>query len=92
VLLMAVPNRSSVAQRLLHLGRPPGTAVAYVERAATARQQVIRCTLRELALPGSSPGVANPAVMDTTLMAASTSPGLVPSADAAWDWSEQAAD
>jgi hypothetical protein len=29
----------------------------------TARQQVIRCTLRELALPGSSPGVANPAVM-----------------------------
>jgi Tetrapyrrole (Corrin/Porphyrin) Methylases len=43
-----------------------GTAVAYAERAATARQQVIRCTLRELALPGSSPGIANPVVMDTT--------------------------
>jgi cobyrinic acid a,c-diamide synthase len=63
VLLMAVANRASIAQRLLDLGRPPGTAVACVERAATDRQQVTRCTLRELALPGSSPAVANPAVI-----------------------------
>ena len=63
VLLMAVANRASIAQRLLDLGRPPGTAVACVERAATTQQQVTRCTLRELARPGSSPTVANPAVI-----------------------------
>ena len=63
VLLMAVANRASIAQRLLDLGRPPETAVACIEQAATARQQVTRCTLRELALPGSSPAVANPAVI-----------------------------
>ena len=54
---------ASIAQRLLDLGKPPGTAVACIERAATAQQQVTRCTLRELALPGSSPAIANPAVI-----------------------------
>ena len=63
VLLMAVANRVSIAQRLLDLGRPPATEVACVEQAATAHQQVTRCTLRELARPGSSPAVANPAVI-----------------------------
>jgi uroporphyrin-III C-methyltransferase len=63
VLLMAVANRASIAQRLLDLGRPPGTAVACVERAATASQQVSRCTLRDLARPGSSPAIASPAVI-----------------------------
>jgi siroheme synthase len=56
-------SRLSIAQRLLDLGKPPEKAVACIERAATARQQVTRCTLRELALPGSSPAIANPAVI-----------------------------
>ena len=63
VLLMAVANRVSIAQRLLDLGKPPETAVACVEQAATAGQQISRCTLRDLARPGSSPDIANPAVI-----------------------------
>jgi uroporphyrinogen III methyltransferase/synthase len=63
VLLMAVANRSNIAQRLLDLGRPPGTAVACIEQAATARQRVTRCTLLELAQPEQSPSIANPAVI-----------------------------
>jgi siroheme synthase len=63
VLLMAVANQSSIAQRLLGLGRPPATAVACIEQAATTQQRVTRCTLHELALPGSSPGIASPALI-----------------------------
>ena len=63
VLLMAVANQSSIAQRLLDLGRPSATAVACIEQAATTQQRVTRCTLHELALPGSSPGIASPALI-----------------------------
>jgi cobyrinic acid a,c-diamide synthase len=63
VLLMAVANMTSIAWHLLALGRPPGTQVACIERAATASQQVSRCTLGELAEPGSAPAIENPAVI-----------------------------
>ena len=63
VLLMAVANATSIAQCLIKLGRPPGTAVGCIERAATARQRVTRCTLRDLATPGRAPAIGNPAVI-----------------------------
>jgi cobyrinic acid a,c-diamide synthase len=63
VLLMAVANMTSIARRLIGLGRPPGTDVACIERAATDRQQVSRCTLGDLARAGSAPAISNPAVI-----------------------------
>jgi uroporphyrin-III C-methyltransferase/precorrin-2 dehydrogenase/sirohydrochlorin ferrochelatase len=62
VLLMAVGNLSSIAIYLLDHGRPPGNAVACIQHAATPRQQVIRCTLGELAA-GTDLKVENPAVI-----------------------------
>jgi histidinol-phosphate aminotransferase len=63
VLLMAVANATSIAQCLLRLGRPPGTAVGCIERAATAGQRVTRCALGDLAMPGRAPAIGNPAVI-----------------------------
>jgi uroporphyrin-III C-methyltransferase len=63
VLLMAAGNMTSIAQRLLELGRPAGTAVACIERAATASQQVTLCSLRDLAAPEGAPAIRNPAVI-----------------------------
>ena len=63
VLLMAVANRMSIAGHLIDLGLPPGTDVACIERAATARQRVIRCTLADLSRPGRAPAISNPAVI-----------------------------
>ena len=63
VLLMAVANMTSIARHLIGLGRPPGTGVACIERAATDRQQVSRCTLGDLASPASAPAICNPAVI-----------------------------
>jgi cobyrinic acid a,c-diamide synthase len=63
VLLMAVANMTSIARHLIGLGRPPGTGVACIERAATDRQQVSRCTLGDLASPVSAPAICNPAVI-----------------------------
>ena len=63
VLLMAVRNRTSIAQRLIELGKPPVTPVACIERAATASQQCTLCTLCDLAAAGRAPAVRNPAVI-----------------------------
>jgi histidinol-phosphate aminotransferase len=63
VLLMAAGNMTSIAQRLLELGRPALTAVACIERAATASQQVTLCSLRDLAAPEGAPAIRNPAVI-----------------------------
>jgi histidinol-phosphate aminotransferase len=63
VLLMAVANLTRIAQCLLELGKPPGTAVACIEQAATARQQITRCTLHDLARPAKAPAIGNPAVI-----------------------------
>ena len=63
VLLMAAANLTSIARHLIGLGRPPGTDVACIERAATARQRVSRCTLGDLAGSRSAPAISNPAVI-----------------------------
>jgi siroheme synthase len=63
VLLMAVANLTRIAQCLLELGKPPGTPVACIEQAATARQQITRCTLHDLARPAKAPAIGNPAVI-----------------------------
>jgi cobyrinic acid a,c-diamide synthase len=63
VLLMAVANMTSIARHLIGLGRPAGTDVACIERAATARQQVSRCTLGDLARPAGAPAISSPAVI-----------------------------
>jgi uroporphyrin-III C-methyltransferase len=63
VLLMAARNMTRIAQRLLELGRPPGTAVACIERAATASQRVTLCSLSDLAAPERAPAICNPAVI-----------------------------
>jgi len=63
VLLMAVGNLASIAARLLDYGRPPTMPVACIQRAATPRQRVTRCTLAELARSGAAQQVASPAVI-----------------------------
>lgn len=87
VLLMAVANMTSIAQCLLELGRPPLTAVACIERAATASQRVTVCTLGDLAAPERAPAIRNPAVivvgptvsaLPHTAMGVWNEPGAVP--------------
>jgi uroporphyrin-III C-methyltransferase len=63
VLLMAVANMTSIARRLIDLGRPAGADVACIEHAATDRQRVSRCTLGDLAGPRAAPEISNPAVI-----------------------------
>ncbi len=63
VLLMAVANRTLIAQSLLTHGMSRGTSVACIERAATPDQQVTRCALHDLATPGPAPAISNPAVI-----------------------------
>jgi uroporphyrin-III C-methyltransferase len=63
VLLMAVANRTLIAQSLLTDGMSGETSVACIERAATPDQQITRCTLHELATPGLAPAISNPAVI-----------------------------
>ena len=60
---MAVGNLASIAAYLLDHGRPPSTSVACIQRAATPRQQVVRCHLAELAAAGTDLKVENPAVI-----------------------------
>ena len=49
--------------RALDHGRPPGTAVACIQHAATPRQRVVRCTLADLAAASTDLKVENPAVI-----------------------------
>jgi sirohydrochlorin cobaltochelatase len=63
VLLMAVGNLANIATYLLDHGRPPGTAVACIQHAATPWQRVTCCSLAELAAAGTDLKVENPAVI-----------------------------
>jgi siroheme synthase len=48
---------------VLDHGRPPGTAVACIQHAATPRRRIIRRTLAELAANGANLKVENRAVI-----------------------------
>jgi siroheme synthase len=60
---MAVGNLAAIAACLLGHGRPPTSAVACIQQAATPRQRVVHCTLTELATGPAALEVENPAVI-----------------------------